>query len=99
MFNNRVKSIYLAVATIVLLGACSANSQEPVKTGSCELDPPKEPMACTMQYDPVCARRDTGVRCVKAPCPGEELKTYSNGCTACTDPAVRDWVQGACDPS
>lgn len=35
---------------------------------------------CTTQYDPVCGRRDTGIRCVTTPCPSSELKTYSNSC-------------------
>lgn len=54
------------------------------------------PQLCTMEYAPVCATRDTGIRCVTAPCPSSELKTYSTGCTACSDPKVSSWVKGAC---
>ena len=54
------------------------------------------PEACTMDYRPVCATRDTGVRCITAPCPSTETKTFSNGCTACSDPKVLQHVPGAC---
>jgi hypothetical protein len=49
-----------------------------------------------MEYAPVCATRDTGIRCITAPCPSSETKTYSNACSACTDPKVSQYVKGAC---
>ncbi len=58
--------------------------------------PEPRPEMCTMQVDPVCATRDTGIRCIKAPCPSSELKTYSNACAACSDPAVSGFIPGAC---
>jgi hypothetical protein len=54
------------------------------------------PQVCTMEYAPVCATRDTGVRCITAPCPSSEQKTFSTACTACSDPKVSGWVKGAC---
>jgi hypothetical protein len=54
------------------------------------------PQMCTMDYRPVCATRDTGVRCIKAPCPSSEQKTYSNGCSACSDATVSEYVEGEC---
>ena len=54
------------------------------------------PQACTMDYQPVCATRDTGIRCVTTPCPSSERKTYSNGCGACSDPKVSEYIPGAC---
>ena len=44
------------------------------------------PQMCTREYRPVCAKRADG-----------SMKTYSNGCTACTDPKVVGYYQGACD--
>lgn len=54
------------------------------------------PQACTMDYRPVCATRDTGIRCVTTPCPSTEKRTYSNGCGACSDPKVSGYVPEAC---
>ena len=54
------------------------------------------PEACTREIDPVCAKRDTGVRCVTTPCPSEENITLGNACTACSDPKVFGYVKGAC---
>jgi hypothetical protein len=44
------------------------------------------PQMCTMQYDPVCARLGSG--------DAAELKSYSNGCTACSNPAVSAYRPG-----
>ena len=51
---------------------------------------------CTTQYDPVCATRDTGIRCITTPCPSSERKTFSSACAACVDPSVSGWTKGAC---
>ena len=43
------------------------------------------PQVCTMDYRPVCAKREDG-----------STETYSNGCTACSDQEVVGHVEGAC---
>ena len=53
-------------------------------------------MACTMQYDPVCASVDTGIRCITTPCPSAEYKTYGNACSACSDEKVYGYFPGEC---
>jgi len=53
---------------------------------------------CTREYRPVCATRDTGVRCVSTPCPSTEQKTYGNACSACADERVSAYRVNACAP-
>ena len=40
---------------------------------------------CTMEYNPVCALIDNGIRCITEPCASFDAETRSNACTACTD--------------
>ena len=54
------------------------------------------PQMCTKELTPVCATRDTGIRCVTTPCPSSEQQTYNNACSACSDPDVYSYHVGAC---
>ncbi len=40
----------------------------------------EENQFCTAQYDPVCGKKDTGIRCITIPCPSSENKTFGNMC-------------------
>lgn len=51
---------------------------------------------CDALYDPVCARWDTGIRCVQAPCPSSESRLYTNACLACRDERVQGFQYGEC---
>jgi len=66
---------------------------KPISAIQCN-DPRRK--ACTKEYRPVCATRDTGVRCVTTPCSSTELVTKGNACTACADEKVSSYVPGAC---
>ena len=59
----------------------------------------KEPrlQMCTKEYRPVCAKVDTGIRCVKAPCPSSKAVTKPNACIACADKDVFSYIEGACE--
>lgn len=67
-----------------------------VESGSIAVCGDERPQVCTREYRPVCATRDTGVRCIQAPCPSDEQKTYPNGCSACADETVTQYVAGPC---
>lgn len=54
------------------------------------------PEMCTREYRPVCAVRDTGIRCITTPCDSTEEKTYGNACDACSDPKVHGHRPGEC---
>ena len=43
------------------------------------------PQVCTQDYRPVCAELQNG-----------SFKTFSNGCSACSDPDVIGYREGAC---
>ncbi len=95
--------LILGILALGLLSACSSQTnkndtelQNPKISTPC---PEQRPQVCTMDYRPVCATRDTGVRCVTTPCPSSELKTYSNACSACADPKVMSYTPDECKPA
>lgn len=95
--------LILGILALGLLSACSSqtnkNDTELSNTKTSNTCPEQRPQVCTMDYRPVCATRDTGVRCVTAPCPSSELKTFSNACTACADPKVISYTPDECGPA
>ena len=90
----------VAFAATACANPAGEPSTEHVETGpevaytACESP---RPQICTLEYNPVCAVKDTGVRCVTTPCPSAEEVTYATGCTACTDPKVLRHRPGACE--
>lgn len=94
-----MKNAIVLIAAILLF-ACSSQQSAPAPEPQNTLTqcPDQRPQMCTMDYRPVCATRDTGVRCVTTPCPSSEQKTYSNGCSACADPAVIGYIADECTP-
>ena len=81
------------------LTACSSTPvSEPEPKSVFTHCPEQRPSICTMDYRPVCATRDTGVRCVTKPCPSTAQKNYSNACTACADEKVIGHIPDVCPP-
>lgn len=98
MSNLSISQLFKLIALTVSLTACvSPNISTESKTKpELTLCPEQRPQVCTMEYRPVCATRDTGVRCVTAPCPSDEQKSYSNSCSACADVKVIGHIPDEC---
>jgi len=93
------------VTFALIITSCTTNPGAQSNTKKPELEkseftqcPEQRPKICTREYIPVCATRDTGVRCVTTPCPSSEQKTYGNGCSACADEMVLGYKLDACTP-
>jgi len=89
----------VTIAAALACQACTGANGEAAPASShataqaCE-DP--RPELCAQLYEPVCADRDTGVRCVTTPCDSTERREYPNACDACRDPRVLSYVLGPC---
>ena len=95
---NKMLRLLLGSIFVMLIASCAAQQQVQPNTRKPTFTqcPEQRPQMCTREYMPVCATRDTGVRCVTTPCRSSEQKTYSNGCDACADKKVLGYVANAC---
>ena len=74
------------VMSCLVLAACASTDVDktmPPAGATVCVDP--RPEVCTMDYRPVCGTHKDG-----------SVKTYSNGCGACSNPEVTFWIEGAC---
>ncbi len=85
------------IVFVFMITACVSEPQKTVAKPEAIQCPEQRSPLCTREYLPVCATRDTGIRCITAPCPSSEEKTYGNACSACSDPKVISYRSGACE--
>lgn len=93
-----MSQLFKLIVLVASLSACASPSipEEDKRTPELTFCLEQRPQVCTMDYRPVCATRDTGVRCVTTPCPSSEQKTYSNACSACADAKVIGHIPDEC---
>ena len=75
--------IVLLITSLAVVAMAEGKGAEEKEFTACK-EP--RPQMCTREYRPVCAKLEDG-----------SMKTYSNGCTACTDPKVVGYVPDACE--
>ena len=90
------QTLAIVLTSALMAASCSASGPAESELVSVECSDPR-PEMCTRDYRPVCALRDSGIRCVTTPCPSTEWKTYSNGCSACADSEVQGYRPGTCE--
>ena len=98
VLKAKSQSMILAALVVCLFAVGCMRSSVDALAGfrlDAECEDPR-PELCTRDYRPVCALRDTGVRCITTPCPSTEWKTYSNACSACSDPDVMGYKLDEC---
>ncbi len=82
-----MKSMSLIVLILSFgLTACSANNTQTILVAAegQQCTEPR-PEICTSDYRPVCANLKDSTR-----------KTFSNGCSACSDANANSWIEGEC---
>jgi hypothetical protein len=71
---------WFVFVSILFVAACGVSSQPQADAEQAIKCPELRPEMCTMDYNPVCGNLADGT-----------VKTYSNGCNACSDPSVTSY--------
>lgn len=81
-----ISKVFWIMPGILMLGACATSGSDKAMalSGATMCEDPR-PQVCTMDYRPVCGTHQDG-----------SVKTYANGCGACSNPEVTFWIEGAC---
>ncbi len=95
------KGKYTGIMLMPVLFSCAAQPAPDTGEGSRQawvVCQKSRPASCSDDNEPVCGSRDTGARCVRAPCPQARKNiTYVNACAACKDSKVYSFRAGACE--
>ena len=78
----------MGITTQVFSGGLAPEEENNIESKALTICKEPRPQVCTREYRPVCAQMKDG-----------SFKTYSNGCTSCTDPNVLGYRDGDCDPA
>lgn len=80
---TRIESIPVVLFVSLLLAGCQTAPPEARLAVECEAPRPE---ICTFEYRPVCGLEQGG-----------EWRTEGNGCSACANPEILGYNEGACD--
>jgi hypothetical protein len=81
-------TVFLATVCLpatVISGGSPSEEEIRVEADGLVVCPEPRPQICTQDYRPVCAQLQDG-----------SFKTYSNGCSSCSDPNVVGYSEAAC---
>lgn len=93
---KQINSFFVAFSFLIICSCSNAQQDQSEASLKTECTSPR-PEMCTMEYVPVCADKHNGIQCIKAPCPDTDQVTFSNGCSACADLAVKSYQADACE--
>jgi len=85
MKKHSIRAVILLMVFSLVPAFAAQQSDEPKSENKQTICTDPRPQVCTMDYRPVCGERKDGSR-----------KTYSNGCTACSDHEVIGYIEGEC---
>ncbi|HRI68836.1 MAG TPA: hypothetical protein PK156_31620 [Polyangium sp.] len=74
----------------------TSKPSEPLALQQCS-EESRKAQNCATISKPVCGEVDTGLRCVRAPCPSMAMQTFDNACTACMNKNVRGYYAASCE--
>ena len=88
------KKIIIAILfpTMLFVSACKVDDVSTIY--HCEKL--AEDKSCESIVGQVCARQDTGIRCIRAPCNSNRFVEISNACSACKNPSTDMIFTGPC---
>ena len=100
MKTGLLKILYSTTITRALLLLCTpalaaCTSEATPKLYQCSAF--NEQLSCAELSGEVCARVDTGVRCIQPPCPSSSLRPYADACSACDNNKVDVVYTGSCE--